>query len=106
MCAAFERQPPLRLRGSGDIERQFAHNLSVKPGTVFLSHTGWYHKCGTAPFDYIRHYPGLDGDAAHWLADQGIVCVGADAPSVDSFYEIATRLVQPVHMMCRVALTD
>ena len=27
--------------------------------------------------------------------------MGADAPSVDSFYEIATRMVQPVHMMCR-----
>jgi len=27
--------------------------------------------------------------------------VGADAPSVDSFHEVAVRMVQPVHMMCR-----
>jgi kynurenine formamidase len=27
--------------------------------------------------------------------------VGADAPSVDSFNEVAVRMIQPVHMMCR-----
>ena len=44
--------------------------LTLKPGSVFLYHTGWYRKFETAPFDYIRDYPGLDGEAAHWLADQ------------------------------------
>ena len=31
----------------------------------------------------------------------GVICVGADAPSVDSFNEVAVRMIQPVHMMCR-----
>ena len=75
--------------------------LTIKPGSVFLYHTGWYRKFETAPFEYIRDYPGLDGEAAHWLADQGVICVGADAPSVDSFNEVAVRMIQPVHMMCR-----
>ena len=78
-----------------------AERLVLEPGSVFLYHTGWYRKFDTAPAEYIRDYPGLDGDAAHWLADQGVICVGADAPSVDSFYEISTRMIQPVHMMCR-----
>ena len=87
---------------TAEIEAQLAeHELTLKPGSVFLYHTGWYRKFDTAPFEYIRDYPGLDGEAAHWLADQGVICVGADAPSVDSFNEVAVRMIQPVHMMCR-----
>ena len=98
----FADKPPNSYITRDEIVAQLdAGKLVLKPGSVFLYHTGWYRKFDSAPFEYIRDYPGLDGEAAHWLADQGVICVGADAPSVDSFYEIATRMVQPVHMMCR-----
>ena len=77
------------------------HHLRLEPGSVFLFHTGWYRKFESAPFDYIRDYPGLDEEAAHWLAESGVICVGSDAPSVDSYHEVSVRMVQPVHMMCR-----
>ena len=42
-----------------EIEAQLAEQrLTLKPGSVFLYHTGWYRKFETAPFDYIRDYPG------------------------------------------------
>jgi len=98
----FSSAPPSSYITRDQIVAQLAaEKLTLKPGSVFLYHTGWSRKFDAAPADYIRDYPGLDGDAAQWLADQGVICVGADAPSVDSFYEIATRMVQPVHMMCR-----
>ena len=101
----FAHKPANSYIGKAEIEAQLAeHGLTLKPGSVFLYHTGWYRKFDTAPFEYIRDYPGLDGEAAHWLADSGVVCVGADAPSVDSFNEVAVRMIQPVHMLALGAL--
>jgi kynurenine formamidase len=98
----FANKEPNGYIGKAEIEAQLAEQqLTIKPNSVFLYHTGWYRKFESAPFEYIRDYPGLDGEAAHWLADQGVICVGADAPSVDSFNEVAVRMIQPVHMMCR-----
>lgn len=98
----FSSAPPRSYITRDQIVQQLAHEkLALKEGSIFLYHTGWYRKFDVAPAEYIRDYPGLDGDAAEWLADQGVICVGADAPSVDSFHEIAVRMVQPVHMMCR-----
>ena len=98
----FGHKPPNSYITREEIAAQLeAERLTLKPNSVVLWHTGWYRKFETAPAEYIRDYPGLDGEAAHWLADQGVICIGADAPSVDSFYEISTRMIQPVHMMCR-----
>lgn len=98
----FAHKAPGSYITRAEIETQLAaERLALRPGSVFLYHTGWYRKFDTAPFEYIRDYPGLDEEASHWLADRGVICVGADAPSVDSFHEVAVRMVQPVHMMCR-----
>jgi kynurenine formamidase len=98
----FSSKPPNSYITLPEIQEQLRERgLTIKPGSVFLFHTGWYKKFDTAPFEYIRDYPGLDEESAHWLADQGVICVGSDAPSVDSFNEVAVRMVQPVHMMCR-----
>ena len=85
-----------------DLEREMAkHDLQIRQNSVLLYATGWSNKWAGDPYAYITGYPGLDEEASHFLADSGVVAFGADAPSVDSYHEVAVRRVQPAHMMCR-----
>ncbi len=84
-----------------EIEAQMdKEGLSIKPSSVFLFCSGQYKKYDS-PFGYIKDYPGIDEEASHWLADSGVIAIGADAFSIDSYYEVSTRMVQPAHIMCR-----
>ncbi len=74
--------------------------VTIKPQSVVLYHTGWYKKWNNR-FEYIRNYPGVDREAMEFLVDSGAVIVGADAPSIDSYYEVKTVMVQPGHIVCR-----
>lgn len=74
--------------------------VTIKPNSIALMHTGWYRKWGQ-PFDYIKNYPGLDRSGTEFLADQGVISIGADAPSIDSNIEVTTIKVQPAHIVCR-----
>jgi kynurenine formamidase len=74
--------------------------VTIQPQSIVLYHTGWYKKWGQR-FEYVKNYPGVDREAIEYLNDLGAVAVGADAPSIDSYYEVATVKVQPGHLVCR-----
>jgi kynurenine formamidase len=56
--------------------------VTLRPGMTLLYYTGVAELWGD-PFRFLAEYPGLDGEASHWLLDQGIVNLGTDAVSTD-----------------------
>lgn len=74
--------------------------VTIKQQSVVFIYTGWYKKW-TEPFEYIKGYPGLDRGGMEYLNDLGAVSVGADAPSIDSYNEVAVVKEQPAHIVCR-----
>ena len=61
------------------------HGLDIRPGDIFLMYTGHYDR--TYPDkDYGglgSKHSGVSYAAAEWLAKQGVVNIGADAPAID-----------------------
>ncbi len=54
----------------------------IKEGDIVLLHTGHHERhFGTDMFQ--QEYSGLSYEGAKWLADQGVVNIGVDAPAVD-----------------------
>ena len=85
-----------------DVERELERvDAQIQPQSVVLYHTGWYRKYRIDRFAYIRDYPGLDRAATEYLNDLGAISIGADAPSIDSWHEVASRREQPAHIVCR-----
>lgn len=85
-----------------DVERERERTgVTVQPQSIVLYHTGWYRKFRTDRFAYIRDYPGLDREATEYLNDLGAIAIGADAPSIDSWHEVAQVRAQPAHIVCR-----
>lgn len=74
--------------------------VQIQPQSVVLSHSGWYKKWHSR-FEYIKDYPGFDREAMEYLNDLGAICVGQDAPSIDSHAEVARVKIQPAHIVCR-----
>lgn len=81
--------------------------LSVESGDTVLIHTGhWNRTWGTDR--WLTDYGGLTRDATEWLAERGVVNIGADAPSIDSAGEMGRRRRgeddhYPAHRVCREA---
>jgi kynurenine formamidase len=85
-----------------DVDREIERaGVTIRPRSVVLYHTGWYRKFRTDRFGYVRDYPGLDRGATERLNDLGAISIGADAPSIDAWIEVAEVKVQPAHMVCR-----
>lgn len=62
---------------AADLEACCAHQqVSITAGDVVLVYTGNEHAWGDAE-QYLAG-PGMAGDASRWLADRGVVAVGAD----------------------------
>ncbi|MBO8159513.1 MAG: cyclase family protein [Thermosyntropha sp.] len=61
------------------------HGLEIRKGDIFLMYTGHYDR--TYPDkDYggpKSKHTGLSYAAAEWLAEQGVVNIGVDAPAID-----------------------
>ncbi|MBS4026023.1 MAG: cyclase family protein [Clostridia bacterium] len=56
--------------------------LEFQQGDIVLLYTGtWNRLYGTD--EYLIKYTGLTREAAEWLADQGVVNIGVDSPSID-----------------------
>ncbi|GHV33383.1 cyclase [Synergistales bacterium] len=54
----------------------------IRRGDIVLLHTGHHKRCfGTDSFQ--TNYTGLNAAAAEWLAEQGVVNIGVDAPAID-----------------------
>ncbi|MHB1007467.1 MAG: cyclase family protein [Chloroflexota bacterium] len=85
-----------------DIDRELKRTgVRIKAQSVVLYYTGWYHKYRTDKYGYVRDYPGLDREAIEYLSELGAICIGADAPSIDSWREVTQVKDQPAHMVCR-----
>jgi len=59
--------------------------VSFKKGDVVLFHTGWLSLVGEDNERFGKAQPGLGVDGAKYLAEQGVVAVGADNWDLRSF---------------------
>jgi kynurenine formamidase len=59
-------------------DRLDSAGLELRPGDVVLVRTGWLGRHGADAEAYFAGEPGLDLEAARWLADAGVAAVGAD----------------------------
>jgi kynurenine formamidase len=97
----FSFKPPNSYITADDVKRAIdITGVTIQPNSVVIYYTGWSRKW-TRPYEYIRNYPGMDRGAMEYLADAGSICIGADAPSIDSYLEVKTVMAQPAHMVCR-----
>ncbi|HYD32423.1 MAG TPA: cyclase family protein [Azospirillaceae bacterium] len=65
--------------GRAEIEAAMrAQRLRINRGDVVLFHTGWMRMIAEDKATYNRSEPGLTEDGAQYLADLGVVAVGAD----------------------------
>lgn len=55
----------------------------IQEGDIVLLYTGHYNRAyGTD--EWLTRYTGLDYEGAKWLAQQGVVNIGIDAPAIDN----------------------
>ena len=71
-------------------------DLAVEEGDVVLLHTGWLDIIGSDPERFAGGEPGIDAEGAAWLAEQGVVAVGADTWGLDAVPN-PDGLVFPAH---------
>jgi len=70
------------------------HKLQIEQGDTVLLYTGTTKKLGA--WEYLTEYPGLDYEAASWLAEKGARNIGIDAPSIDNPID----KTYPAHRVC------
>lgn len=81
-----------------DLERALGRTaISLQPGDAALIRTGWLSRFDDRDPTWYEGEPGIDVDAACWLADQGVVLVGADNFAVEVIPS-ATGEPIPVHL--------
>ncbi len=97
----FSHKPPNSYITLEDVKRAMdLTGVKIQPDSVAIYYTGWSKKWDS-PYEYIRDYPGMNRGAMEYLVDQGVICVGADAPSIDSYAEVKSIMIQPAHIVCR-----
>ena len=60
-----------------------AAGVTLRDGDVVVFHTGWLSVLADDPQRFASAEPGIDGISALWLAQQGVVAVGADTWGLD-----------------------
>lgn len=97
ICLDVSDVPPLTYITRSKLEEALKkHGLTIKKGDTVLLYTGHYNKRYGTP-EWLTTYPGLDEEATNWLADQGVVNIGIDAPSIDT----PADKTYPAHRVCR-----
>jgi kynurenine formamidase len=83
---------------ANDLERVLARMaVQLQPGDAALIRTGWVARYDQADPRWYEAEPGIDVDAARWLADRGVVLVGADNFAVEVVPAPSGELL-PVHL--------
>jgi len=77
-------------------EAERKSGAAIKPGDTVLLHMNFHARTWGTPA-YLHDFPGLSEEAAHWLADKGIVAFGVEAISPGT--EGANNF--RVHQICR-----
>lgn len=90
---AHETIGPEELRAT--LER---HGLKLRPGDVPLIRTGYLSGWPDAEFIAAHEQAGIDRDAALWLAEQGVVAVGADTEALEVLPSPVEGNPHPVHI--------
>lgn len=72
-------------------------DTELQPGDAVLIRTGWLARFEERDLTWYESEPGIDLDAARWLADQGVVLVGADNFAVE-VVPAASGEPLPVHL--------
>lgn len=72
--------------------------MKIGAGDVVLFHTGWMAMLESDPKRYMAEEPGLGKEGAQYLADLGVVMVGADSRTVE-VQPYADGEVAPVHQI-------
>ena len=81
-----------------DLERVLARSaLQLQEGDAVLIRTGWLSRFDEHDRTWYEGEPGIDVEAARWLADQGVVLVGADNFAVE-VVPAPSGEVLPVHL--------
>ncbi len=74
-----------------------AANITIRKGDVVLFHTGWLNVMETDKVKFMAGQPGLGVDGAKYLAELGVVAVGADTWALEVIpFEKAGEMF-PVH---------
>lgn len=60
-----------------------AQGIQIRAGDVVLFHTGWMQLLGVDNERFISSQPGPGVDGAQYLADLGVVAIGADTPALE-----------------------
>jgi kynurenine formamidase len=89
------RGAPLSPRASiGRTDLEAAASVAIEPGDAVLIRTGWLEsQTANVSFD---EEPGIDGEAALWLAERGVAMVGADNFAIEAI-PFPAGTVFPVH---------
>jgi len=74
-----------------------AQGVTIEQGDVVLFHTGWLNVADTDPVRFMAGEPGLGVDGARYLAELGVVAVGADSWALEVIPHEDASLVFPVH---------
>lgn len=100
ICVDVSHVPPGEMISKEDVQRALeTTGLQIKPGDAFLYYTGQSARSGGPEY---AHYASLSGEAAQWLADQGVGNIGTEAYSIDqSRYAPDVAVKYPAHTVCR-----
>lgn len=104
MAAHFgvERLAPLQGFGQTEIEAAAAaQGVAIGTGDVVLFHTGWLTMAEEDPEAFIGQQPGINEDGARYLAELGVVAIGADSAALETL-AFENGVVFPVHQMLLV----
>jgi kynurenine formamidase len=75
-----------------------AQGVQLREGDVVLFHTGWLAVADSDPQRFMTGQPGLGVDGARYLADIGVVAIGADNWALEAIPFEDPRLAFPVHV--------
>jgi len=76
-----------------------AAGLTLRKGDVVLFHTGWLPMAEKDPKKFIATQPGLGKEGAQYLADAGVVAIGADTAALEAIPFEARDELFPVHQI-------
>jgi kynurenine formamidase len=86
-----------------DLQRAAAQaGIEISPADVALVRTGWAQWWSESAVEYMSAAPGLTRAAANWLADRGVVAIGADTWVVDAVPPENPAEQRAVHEVCLV----
>lgn len=76
----------------GALARQGMSSADIRPGSVLFWRTGNDHRWSSDTKGYVSGAAGIRPDTARWLADLGVVVVGADAVAMEPIPPVDDRL--------------